>query len=230
MRFYGLIPAAGTGLRFGASMPKQYLALRGKPVLAHAIERLRGHFPLARTYVILAPEDRWFEHSLKADDDVTILRCGGETRAESVRNALAHLDDAVAADDWIVVHDAVRPCLGRDAALRLQRELADDRIGGFLAIPVSDTLKRLRDDGRVDRTEPRDALWRAQTPQMFRFGVLRTAFAKPGLDRFTDEAHAVEALGLAPRCVQGSASNVKVTFEDDLPLAAAILSAQSARE
>ncbi len=230
MRFYGLIPAAGTGFRFGASVPKQYLALRGKPVLAHAIERLREHFPLTRTYVILAPEDRWFEQSSKARDDLTVLRCGGETRAESVRNALAHLDDAVAADDWIVVHDAVRPCLGRDASLRLQRELADDPVGGFLAIPVSDTLKRLRDDGRVDRTEPRDALWRAQTPQMFRFSVLRAAFAKPGLDRFTDEAYAVESLGLAPRCVRGSASNVKVTFPEDLPLAAAILSADSARE
>jgi 2-C-methyl-D-erythritol 4-phosphate cytidylyltransferase len=229
MKFHGLIPAAGTGFRFGAGVPKQYLELRGKPVLEHAIERLRAYFPLTRTYVILAPHDRWFEQSLTARDDVTVLRCGGETRAASVRNALAHLDAAVAPDDWIVVHDAVRPCLDREASLRLQRELADDPVGGFLAIPVSDTLKRLGDDGRVQRTEPRDALWRAQTPQMFRYRVLREAFVSPARDA-TDEAHAVESLGHAPRCVQGSASNVKVTFPDDLPLAAAILSARFADE
>jgi len=230
MKFHGLIPAAGSGLRFGASLPKQYLALHGKPVLQHAIERLQRYFPLRRTYVVLGRDDRWFEQTVTAHDDVVVLRCGGSTSAESVRNALRHVDDIVAPDDWIVVHDAVRPCLDRPAALRLQDQVADDAVGGLLAIPVSDTLKRLTEDSRVHRTEPRTALWRAQTPQMFRYGVLREAFAGEGFDRWTDEAHAVEALGLSPRCVQGSASNVKITFPDDLALAAAILSAETPRD
>ena len=224
MTHFALVPAAGNGFRFGAGLPKQYLTLHGKPVLQHALERLRAHFPLRRTYVVVARDDHWFDARIPAHDDVTVLRCGGNTRAESVRNALVCLTD-VASDDWIVVHDAVRPCLGEDEALRLQRELADDDVGGFLAVPVSDTLKRLDGDARVVRTESRDALWRAQTPQMFRYGVLRRAFAVPGLDHFTDEAHAVEALGLVTRGVSGSARNVKITFPDDLALAAAILAA-----
>jgi 2-C-methyl-D-erythritol 4-phosphate cytidylyltransferase len=226
MAYHALVPAAGNGFRFGGSMPKQYLLLNGKPVLQHALDRLQSHFPLQRTYVALAHDDHWFEELIGMPHDVTLLRCGGATRAESVRNALERLDH-VAFDDWIVVHDAVRPCLDRAAALRLQQELAGDDVGGFLAVPVSDTLKRLGDDARVLRTESRDALWRAQTPQMFRYGVLRRAFALPGLDRRTDEAHAVEALGLAPRGIAGSAANVKITFPEDMLLAAAILNAET---
>ncbi len=226
MTYYALVPAAGNGFRFGAGIPKQYLPLHGKPVLQHALDRLRAHFPLRRTFVVLAPDDHWFEETIVVPDDVTLLRCGGATRAESVRNALERLE-SVEADDWIVVHDAVRPCLDRDESERLQRELADDDVGGFLAVPISDTLKRLGDDARVVRTESREALWRAQTPQMFRYAILRQAFALPGLDRWTDEAHAVEALGLTPRGIPGSACNVKITFPDDMVLAAAILTAGS---
>jgi 2-C-methyl-D-erythritol 4-phosphate cytidylyltransferase len=226
MTYYALVPAAGNGFRFGAGIPKQYLPLQGKPVLQHALDRLRAHFPLRRTYVVLAPDDHWFEEMMVVPESVTLLRCGGATRAESVRNALERLE-SVETDDWIVVHDAVRPCLDRDESLRLQRELADDDVGGFLAVPISDTVKRLGDDARVVRTESREALWRAQTPQMFRYGILRQAFALPGLDRWTDEAHAVEALGLTPRGIAGSACNVKITFPDDMVLAAAILTAGS---
>lgn len=222
MPYHALVPAAGNGFRFGADMPKQYLPLRGKPVLQHTLDRLLAHFPLVRMYVVLAPEDHWFEAAITVPANVTLLRCGGATRAESVRNALARLAD-VAADDWVVVHDAVRPCLSRDESLRLREGLEDDAVGGFLAVPVSDTLKRLRDDARVVGTESREALWRAQTPQMFRYEVLRRAFALPGIERWTDEAHAVEALGLAPRGIAGSACNVKITFPDDMVLADAIL-------
>lgn len=226
MDYYAVIPAAGNGFRFGAAVPKQYLPLRGRPVLQHAIDRLQAHFPLRHMYVVLAPEDHWFEEVMTVPDNVTVLRRGGPTRAESVRNALAHVEGAEP-DDWVVVHDAVRPCLDRKESLGLQRELADDAVGGFLAIPVSDTLKRLGDDARVLRTEPRDQLWRAQTPQMFRYGVLRRALALPGIDRWTDEAHAVEALGLTARAVVGSASNVKITVPEDMLLADAILSAEA---
>lgn len=227
MIYHALVPAAGNGFRFGATMPKQYLPLRGKPVMQHALDRLQAHFPLQRTYVVLAPDDHWFEQTISVSGNVTLLRCGGGTRAETVRNALERLVD-VAADHWIVVHDAVRPCLDRDESLRLQRELADDDVGGFLAVPVSDTLKRLDEDARVVRTESREALWRAQTPQMFRYGVLRRAFALAGLDRWTDEAHAIETLGLTPRGVAGNACNVKITYPEDMALAAAILAAEPA--
>lgn len=226
MTFHALIPAAGNGFRFGADIPKQYLRLQDKPVLQHALERLRTHFPLERTYVVIASDDHWFEQMIPWHASTIVLRCGGATRAESVRNALERIE-GVASDDWMVVHDAVRPCLDAASSLRLQQQLADDPVGGFLAVPVSDTLKRLNDEARVVRTESRDALWRAQTPQMFRYGILRQAFALPGLDGWTDEAHAVEALGLTPRGIAGSACNVKITFPDDMVLAAAILSAGS---
>lgn len=221
MAHYALVPAAGSGSRFGGELPKQYLMLHGKPLLQHALDRLLAQFPLARLYVVLAPDDELFEAMITVASNVIVLRCGGRTRGASVHNALSRM--AGVDDDWIVVHDAARPCVDADSSLRLQRELANDDVGGFLALPVTDTLKRVDDDSRVVRTEPREGLWRAQTPQMFRFGVLRRAFALPGLDGFTDEAQAVERLGLKPRAVVGNAFNVKVTFPDDLALASAIL-------
>ena len=221
MAHYALVPAAGSGARFGGELPKQYLMLQGKPLLQHALDRLLAQFPLARLYVVLAPDDELFEAMITVTSNVIVLRCGGRTRGASVHNALSRM--AGVDDDWIVVHDAARPCVDADSSLRLQRELANDDVGGFLALPVTDTLKRVDDDSRVVRTEPREGLWRAQTPQMFRFGVLRRAFALPGLDGFTDEAQAVERLGLKPRAVVGNAFNVKVTFPDDLALASAIL-------
>lgn len=221
MAHYALVPAAGSGSRFGGELPKQYLMLHGKPLLQHALDRLQAQFPLAQLYVVLAPDDELFEAMITVTSNVIVLRCGGRTRGASVHNALSRM--AGVDDDWIVVHDAARPCVDADSSLRLQRELANDDVGGFLALPVTDTLKRVDDDSRVVRTEPREGLWRAQTPQMFRLGVLRRAFALPGLDGFTDEAQAVERLGLKPRAVVGNAFNVKVTFPDDLALASAIL-------
>ena len=221
MAHYALVPAAGSGSRFGGELPKQYLMLHGKPLLQHALDRLQAQFPLAQLYVVLAPDDELFEAMITVTSNVIVLRCGGRTRGASVHNALSRM--AGVDDDWIVVHDGARPCVDAESSLRLQRELANDDVGGFLALPVTDTLKRVDDDSRVVRTEPREGLWRAQTPQMFRFGVLRRAFGLPGLDGFTDEAQAVERLGLKPRAVVGNAFNVKVTFPDDLALASAIL-------
>jgi 2-C-methyl-D-erythritol 4-phosphate cytidylyltransferase len=229
MRYHIVIPAAGNGFRYGAPIPKQYLSLAGRPVLQHAIDRMTLGFPTSRICVVLAPDDRWFEDSVELKDHLDILRCGGESREQTVRNAIDALAD-VADDDWIVVHDAVRPCIERSASLRLKTELRDDPIGGLLEIPVSDSLKVVDDDGRVLRSQPRDSVWRAQTPQMFRYRVLRRAFDSPDLERWTDEAGAIEALGLQPRVVLGSTSNVKITFPGDLQLAAAVLSAQEACE
>lgn len=225
VRRHLIVPAAGNGFRYGAGTPKQYLPLLGKPVLQHALDRLTNGFPSSIVYVVIAGNDHWFDECISAGPNVRVLRCGGATRPESVRNAFAALDCANALD-WVVVHDAVRPCLDLAATARLQTELVDDPVGGFLAVPMSDTLKRVGADERVVRTEPREALWRAQTPQMFRYGVLRQAFELAGFESRTDEAHAVEALGLTPRAIIGSACNIKITFPDDMHLAAAILMAE----
>jgi len=227
MRYHVVIPAAGNSFRFGASIPKQYLPLLNKPVLQHAIDRLAASFPQPTIYVVLAREDRWFEDCIETRADMRILRCGGESREKTVRNAIDALTGADD-DDWIVVHDAVRPCIDRATSLRLQSELADDNVGGLLAIPVSDTLKVVTDERRVSTSQPRDRIWRAQTPQMFRYGLLRKAFSDPDIERWTDEAHAIEAMGLQPRVVLGSGFNLKITFPEDLELAAAIMSVQNA--
>ena len=227
MTYYALLPAAGNGFRFGSGVPKQYSLLHGKPVLQHSIERLAASLPLAMTFVVLAKDDHWFDDAVPAQAGVTVLRCGGESRAASIRNALARLSD-LADNHWIVVHDAVRPCVAPTALSRLQSELAYDRVGGVLAIPVSGTLKRTCDDRRTVRTEAADGLWRAQTPQVFRYGILRDAFARPGAEGSPDEADAVTAMGLRPRLVPGDATNIKITFPEDLILAAAILSAELA--
>jgi len=225
MRYHALIPAAGTGSRFASDVPKQYALLEGKPVLWHSIERLAEGLPLHRTCVAVAVDDPWYDRAIGVRDGVTVLRCGGATRAETVRNALAAFSD-VASDEWIVVHDAARPCIDAASLGRLQRELAADPVGGILAIPVVSALKRADAGGRSAGTEPRAGLWQAQTPQMFRYGVLRAAFARPGAELAVDEAQAVEALGLRPRLIPGSSNNLKISYPEDLLLAAAILAAE----
>jgi 2-C-methyl-D-erythritol 4-phosphate cytidylyltransferase len=221
VRYHALIPAAGAGARFGADLPKQYWLLRGKPVLLRSIERLAENMPVDRAYVLLSPDDRWFDSVIGVCENVTPLRCGGETRAATVRNALDLLTDADD-DDWVIVHDAVRPCVDAASLLRLKQELVEDPVGGILAIPMTSTLKRDDGEHRSLRTEPREALWQAQTPQMFRRGVLRKALAQPGALHASDEAQAVEALGLRPLLIAGSATNIKITYRDDLALAEAI--------
>ena len=227
MRYHALIPAAGGGARFGADSPKQYSLLAGKPVLLHAMERLAASIPLHMTYVVLAADDHWFDRAIGTRERVAVLRCGGETREQTVRNALRELAD-IADEDWIVVHDAVRPCVDAASLLRLQTELAGDDTGGLLAIPMACSLKRVDGDMRIVATEPRDGLWRAQTPQMFRYGVLRSAFARQGIEQMTDEAQVVEAFGRQPKLVVGNSNNLKITYPDDLTLAAAILATEAA--
>jgi len=227
-RLVGLIPAAGQGARLGAEAPKQYLELHGRPLLAHAARALLAHPAIAIAFVVLAPDDErfaaldWSEFG----DRLAPLWCGGATRRDSVMNALVAMANVVDPDDWVLVHDAARPCLGRDDLSRLVDTVRGDDVGGILALPVADTLKR--DDGadRIERTEPRERLWLAQTPQMFRHGTLLRALAGGG--QVTDEAAAVEALGLKPRLVPGSAGNLKVTYPGDLSIAAALLGARDA--
>ena len=225
LRYHALIVAAGTGSRFASETPKQYALLDGRPVLQHAIDRLAAGMPMHRIYVAIAPDDRWYERTIRADEKTTPIRCGGATRAATVRNALDAIVD-VANDDWIVVHDAARPCVDRASLARLQRELADEAAGGLLAIPVVSALKRADDSGHVAGTLPRAGVWQAQTPQMFRYGILRDALARPGSDDAVDCAQAVEALGMRARLVPGNPNNLKISYPEDMVLAAAILATE----
>ncbi len=226
-RVFVIVPAAGAGTRFGGGVAKQYADLAGRPLLACTLDRL-GSLASEHTFVAIAQDDVEYDRRIAPRRDVSALRCGDATRAATVRNALAALALRCIDDDWVLVHDAARPCVPRDALTRLLRELEDDAVGGLLAIPVSDTLKRAADSNdapRVLRTEDRADLWQAQTPQMFRYGVLRAALAQDGANRCTDEAQAVEALA-HPRLVLGSAANIKITYPADLALAAAIIALQ----
>lgn len=225
-RYYAIVPAAGSGARFGAALPKQYLTLAGRPVIFHTLAALVAVAAIERVYVVLSPDDAyWRSHDWHAlGPKLETLYCGGATRAESVSNGLKALSTVADDQDWILVHDAARPCLTTAQVDHLITTLADDPVGGLLAIPVADTLKRAAADGRVAETVPREALWQAQTPQMFRYQCLQDALES--CPSVTDEASAIEALGLAPRLVPGAASNLKVTYPADLSLAGLILRSQ----
>ena len=225
--YYALVPAAGSGSRVGAGTPKQYLRLRGRPLLYYALRALARHPLIERVFVVLAPDDAQFRNAGfdELGDKIQPLYCGGQTRAASVYNGLMKAGDAIGSEDWVLVHDAARPCLSTAALDRLIREVGSDETGGLLAIPVADTLKREDGKGCVSTTERREGLWQAQTPQMFRQAALRQALQLSGPAAVTDEAGAIEKLGLRPRLVIGESRNIKVTYPDDLELAALILDA-----
>ena len=222
-RHFALVPAAGCGARFSADIPKQYLALAGKPLIYHALEALCQCTRITEVWVVLSPDDSWWKTYdwQPLEGKLKLVFCGGTSRAQSVANGLAALASTAAPDDWILVHDAARPCLSQALLESLFTELADDPVGGLLALPVADTIKRADAQQRVAATLPRDGLWQAQTPQMFRYRLLRQALA--GKVALTDEAGAIEAAGFKPRLVRADASNLKVTFPADLRLAELIL-------
>jgi 2-C-methyl-D-erythritol 4-phosphate cytidylyltransferase len=219
--FHALVPAAGFGARMGNELPKQYLPLAGKPMIWHALTTLCACPELSTVFVVLAPDDTLF-HGYDwshCGEKLQPLYCGGETRAESVANGL--LASELEPDDWVLVHDAARPCLTQAHLAKLIDELRDDPVGGILAVPVADTLKRADGQQRIARTEDRAGLWQAQTPQMFRAGLLMQALQQ--CKAVTDEASAVEALGLQPKLVASDSSNFKVTYPQDLLLAELLL-------
>ncbi len=220
-KILALVPAAGQGTRIGESLPKQYLPLAGKPMLLHALGTLAAVGRIDAVIAILAPQDRHWAELARGTGRVEAMHAGGRLRGESVLNALERLAGRAADDDWILVHDAARPCLERALVERFLDEVGDDPVGGLLALPVADTLKRAGPRSRVEATVPREGLWRAQTPQMFRYALLRRALALS--PQATDESQAIEALGHAPRLVRGEDANLKVTFAGDLALAEAIL-------
>lgn len=229
-KFFALIPAAGSGLRMENNLPKQYLPLAGRPMIYHVLRTLCRSPGIASVLVVLAPGDsEWLKHDWSEFfGKLVVLDCGGTTRAMSILNGLKAAPDelSISGDDWVLVHDAARPCLSEAQLDKLMNELTDDAVGGLLAVPLADTLKRSGASNRVEHTESRKGLWQAQTPQMFRYKLLVDALSRPGSMRMTDDASAVEALGLHPKLVLSDARNLKITYPQDLILAELILRAQ----
>ena len=231
MHFFALIPAAGSGSRVGSTVPKQYLMLADRSLIAHALAAFGAVSAIERTIVVIARNDARFE-DLRTHDaacrEATVYAIGGATRMQSVKNGLDAMREFADDDDWVLVHDAARPGITARQIEMLIETLRDDEVGGLLALPLADTLKRAApdlDSPRVAETLDRASLWQAQTPQMFRHAMLCHALdeaARRGL-AVTDEAGAIEALGYKPRLVTGSVRNLKVTTAEDFALVEALL-------
>jgi 2-C-methyl-D-erythritol 4-phosphate cytidylyltransferase len=219
--YWAVIPAAGVGSRMGANLPKQYLSLRGKTVIEHTLERFCQHPRIKGVIVAIARDDRyWHKLPLKSADKLRVV-FGGEQRCHSVVAALRVLAELAAPEDWVLVHDAARPCLRKEDLNRLITTLCIHPVGGLLGRPVRDTMKRADAEGRVTETIDRRDLWHALTPQMFRLRPLTEAIeqALAGGWLVTDEAQAMELASHSPCLVEGHADNIKITHPEDLALA-----------
>jgi 2-C-methyl-D-erythritol 4-phosphate cytidylyltransferase len=228
-KFHVIIPAAGSGSRMQAGIPKQYLMLLSKPLISWCLNLFCSNLRITNVYLALDPNDQIWNESFFSHNKLNVLRTGGETRSQTVLNTLNAI--AVEDDDWILVHDAARPGLSHELLNKMIDALGYDEVGGLLAIPAADTLKRSDLHQSVLKTEPREHLWQAQTPQMFRYGLLKKGLKKTidsGLIA-TDESQAIEYLGLKPKLIEGELRNLKVTYPQDLLLAEAILAKDVAK-
>jgi 2-C-methyl-D-erythritol 4-phosphate cytidylyltransferase len=228
--FHVIIPAAGAGSRMANVLPKQYLLLAGKPMISHTIQVFFNHPRIASIHLALHPDDEfWRSLTLESASKLKLHYTGGKSRSETVLNTLQAIE--VADDDWVLVHDAARPGLTHKLLDSLLNTLENDEVGGLLALPLSDTLKQADAENRAEKTIPRDSLWQAQTPQMFKYGVLKHALqANTGAASrayFTDEAEAIEALGLSPKLVQGELRNLKITYPQDLEMLEALFTKET---
>lgn len=219
-RYFALIPAAGVGARMEAGSPKQYLPIAGKPMLRHAVDAFLASPLIAHTYIVVSAEDGLIDTVVPeqgAGGGISVLRCGGATRMETILNGLQALRGSLAAHDQVLVHDAARPGLTPALIAKLITEVGEHPAGGLLALPVVDTVKRAGPASVSAQTVPRDGLWLAQTPQMFSYALLHRALSQaPDPLAITDDASAVEALGLAPRLIEGHPRNLKVTLPRDI--------------
>jgi 2-C-methyl-D-erythritol 4-phosphate cytidylyltransferase len=223
-RYFALIPCAGNGSRAGTAGPKQYERVAGQPMVWHTLSAFAGVKRIARTLVVVAPGDGFFERN--PSTSALVVDCGGATRAASVANGLRELRRVGAVDkDWVLVHDAARCLVTPELIDRLIDACGNDEVGGLLAHPLPDTLK-IGDNGRVASTLTRADKWQAQTPQMFRLGMLRQAL-EAGSDGLTDESSAIEAMGAKPLLVEAPAQNFKVTYPEDFAMAEAVLRARA---
>lgn len=232
VRYWAVIPAAGVGRRMGADRPKQYLSLLGRTVLEHSIARFDAHPAIAGIVLAVSTDDAYWPDLAVHTQKPLFIAPGGRERSDSVGNALAVLAAHADADDWVLVHDAARPCLRPSDIDRLIEALNGDAVGGILATPVRDTMKRSGARGGIDRTEEREGLWHALTPQMFRLGALREALARAAAEGavITDEASALEYVGQAPLLVEGRGDNIKITRPEDLALAEFFLRQEAAEK
>lgn len=229
VKYWAVVPAAGVGKRMQADRPKQYLMIDGRPLIEYAISQLITEPHIEGVVVAISEEDEyWPELELSLAKPLWVAP-GGVERCHSVLNALQELSTHASDEDWVLVHDAARPCVRTEDIARLIAQLADDPVGGLLAVPVRDTMKRASSNQRVISTETREGLWHALTPQMFRFGKLRHALEQAIEDEalVTDEASAMELAGNEPLLVEGHADNIKVTRPEDLALATFYLQQQS---
>lgn len=230
-RYRAIVPAAGVGLRMATDRPKQYLSLCGRPVLRHTLEKLHAIDEIDSILVMIRSGDPWFSAELVEGLERVAVVAGGAERCDSVRLGLEAMQADARDGDWILVHDAVRPCVTQADIRALLETLCDDPVGGLLASPVRETLKRVDLTGHVMATVDRSGIWAAATPQLFRYDLLLNALrsaVEAGL-AMTDEAAAVEWAGYRPRIVEGSPDNLKITHPADLALAERILDMQYGR-
>lgn len=220
---YALIPAGGVGSRMGSELPKQYLAVAGIPMLQRVLETFASVPAIQHVFVVVSEHDDMIENILKSLNGlasrISVLTVGGPTRRDTVLNGLDAMGrhSKIKADDWVLVHDAARPGLTTSMIDMLITLLSGHAVGGLLALPVVDTVKQADDQLHSVATLNREGMWLAQTPQMFRYAMLHKALSRDGV--FTDEASAVEAMGLRPSLVPGSRRNLKITTPDDLSIA-----------
>ena len=228
---WAAVPAAGIGARLGGGVPKQYLTLRGRCILAHVLKQFCEHPEIDGVVVALAAGDSRWQSVEYAGHARVWTAAGGTDRCHSVLNCLRKLLDRARPQDWVLVHDAARPCIRREDIDALVGAVRDHPVGGILALPARDTMKRADEAGAIAETIDRKGLWHAQTPQMFRIGALEAAltYAIEQGRIVTDEAQAMELQGLRPLLVPGSTRNIKVTHGDDLALAEFFLSAPEGR-
>lgn len=226
---WAVVPAAGIGSRMQADIPKQYLEINNKPVLQLTLERLASHPAIDGIVIALAENDTWWSDLSLTLPCELLTVTGGKDRSDSVTNALKVLQQRLADDPWVLVHDAARPCLRHEDIDRMLATLSQDPVGGILGIPVSDTVKRVDADNVIKETVYRQGLWRAATPQMFRLAMLSRALQSASAQSFavTDEASAMELAGYQPRMVEGHSDNLKITLPQDLALAALYLRQQA---
>lgn len=222
--FHVIIPAAGLGSRMASSLPKQYISLGGKPMISHSIQTLFACQRITSIHLALSANDYfWRDLTLDVSSRLQLHYTGGETRFETVLNTLQAIQPFIADDDWVLVHDAARPGLNGQLLNHLLDTLQEDEVGGLLALPLTDTLKfSSNHDARSEKTLPREHLWQAQTPQMFRYATLKNAL-KNFVGIPTDEAQAIEAFGLQPKLVTGALRNMKITYPQDIAVVEALM-------
>ena len=226
--YWIVVPAAGIGARMQSACPKQYLPLAGKTVLENTLERLLSLSNIAGIYLVLSDGDAYWQDLPLAHSDRIQLIPGGAERCDSVLNALKYLQNIASPNDWILVHDAARPCIHPGSILDLINQVKNHPVGGILGVPVSDTLKQVA-DSVIESTSDRRFLWQAQTPQMFRLGLLLNCLQQALAEGkvITDESSALEIYGYRPLMIQGRSDNIKITRPEDLAIAAMLIQHQA---